>query len=347
MQEAMLTASRDPQGMAFVQEADYEEVCQLIRELRILAWLLRPKRDLSAAEASRPADVDAGVAPAAPAAGSAAPLLMWGDLQLLEQIGQGTFGEVHRAFDTRLQRAVALKLSRAGALEAPVAERLLREGRHLAKVWHPNVVCVHDAQLRDGRVGLSMELIHGVTLEQLLQTRGRLDAHEAAQIGRDICDALAAVHAAGLVHRDVKAGNVMRDEGGRVVLIDFGASEVREDDGQAPGRVTGTPFYLAPEVLHGGRATIASDIYSLGVLLFHLVTGDYPVRGTSVEDLKEAHREGRVTMLEELRPGLPAAFREAVEHALRLEPRRRYSSALEMRKALARAARQACVGAGF
>ena len=142
---------------------------------------------------------------------------------MLERVGEGAFGEVYRAWDTRLDREVALKLlRRQDWSHAGDASAVIDEGRMLAQVRHPNVVTVHGADRIAGRVGLWMEFIHGRTLEQLLHERGPFGAGEATLIGLDVCRALSAVHRAGLLHRDIKAQNVMREDGGRIVLMDFG-----------------------------------------------------------------------------------------------------------------------------
>ncbi|HTV01811.1 MAG TPA: serine/threonine-protein kinase [Luteitalea sp.] len=268
---------------------------------------------------------------------STKPLDTWGHLELIEQIGQGSFGNVYRARDTRLDRDVALKLLRKGRQTAELAEKILHEGRILARVRHRNVVTVFGAEERDGRVGLWMEYIRGRTLEQLLRSTGSFGAREAALIGQELCRALAAVHKAGLVHRDIKAQNVMREEGGRLVLMDFGAGQYVQGSGAAPtGRLTGTPLYLAPELLAGGEATVRSDIYSLGVVLFHLVTGQYPVSATSLDDLRQAHLEGRRFRLHDARPDLADDFARVVERAAHPDPDRRYSSCGALQEALAR-----------
>ena len=258
----------------------------------------------------------------------------WGSLQLLARVGEGTFGEVYRAFDTQLQREVAVKLLRPGHSPVRLTDRVLREARVLARLRHQNVVAIHAAEERDGRVGLWMEYMRGATLEQLLQTHGAFSAREAALIGQDLCRAVAAVHGAGLVHRDIKAQNVMREEGGRVVLMDFGAGQLRESASRGPARLTGTPLYLAPEVLNGGEATPRSDIYSLGVLLYHLVTGQFPVRGSSLDELRAAHAAGRVHRLHDVRPDLPEAFVQAVESAIAPDPAQRVASAGALQTAL-------------
>ena len=268
---------------------------------------------------------------------STQPLDHWGHLELIEQIGQGSFGNVYRARDTRLDRDVALKLLRKGRQTADLADKILHEGRILARVRHRNVVTVFGVEEQDGRIGLWMEYIRGRTLEQLLRSTGSFGAREAALIGQELCRALAAVHKAGLVHRDIKAQNVMREEGGRLVLMDFGAGQYVHAAGAAPtGRLTGTPLYLAPELLRGGEATVRSDIYGLGVLLFHLVTGQYPVTATSIDDLRQAHREGRRFRLHDARPDLADDFARVVERAAHPEASRRYASAGALQEALAR-----------
>ncbi len=265
------------------------------------------------------------------------PLDHWGHLELIEQIGQGSFGNVYRARDTRLDRDVALKLLRKGRQTAELAEKILHEGRILARVRHRNVVTVFGVEEQDGRIGLWMEYIRGRTLEQLLRSTGSFGSREAALIGQELCRALASVHKAGLVHRDIKAQNVMREEGGRLVLMDFGAGQYVHAAGAAPsGRLTGTPLYLAPELLRGGEATVRSDIYGLGVLLFHLVTGQYPVSASSIDDLRQAHVEGRRFRLHDARPDLADDFARVVERASHPDPARRYSSAGALQEALAR-----------
>src|SRR5262249_7479858 len=175
---------------------------------------------------------DAGAAPSSS-------LGMWGPFTLLERVGEGAFGEVFRARDA-LQRDVALKLLRAGRRAGDrtgttISSRILHEGRIMARVRHTNVVSVYAAEEHQGRVGLSMEFVRGRTLEALLHTHGRFSAREAALTGRELCRALAATHAAGLIHRDVKARNVMREEGGRVVLMDFGAGQLCEPEQESAG----------------------------------------------------------------------------------------------------------------
>ena len=263
----------------------------------------------------------------------------WCGLGLLEKVGEGAFGEVYRARDTRLDREVALKLlRRQDSQHARAASAVIDEGRMLAQVRHPNVVTVHGADRSGGRVGLWMEFIHGRTLEQVLSEQGPFGAAEATRIGLDVCRALSAVHQAGLLHRDIKARNVMREDGGRIVLMDFGTSLDQTDDSDGDASAfAGTPLYMAPEILAGQAASVHSDIYSVGVLLYRLVTGSYPVQGRSVADVRAAHARGVRAFLRDARPDLPERFVQVVERALSPHPDGRYASADAMDAALAAA----------
>jgi serine/threonine protein kinase/Tol biopolymer transport system component len=259
-------------------------------------------------------------------------LLTWGPLTILERIGGGTCGEVYRARDPRLNRPVALKLLRRRDRHG---SSVVEEGHLMARVRHPNVVTVYGAERIDGRVGLWMEYVDGPTLDQELKAGGPFPHERVTQVGLDLCRALDAVHRAGLVHRDVKAQNVMRDANGRVLIADFGAGrDLAELDGATRGELAGTPLYLAPEVLNGERASPASDIYSVGVLLFYLATGSFPVHGRSVRDIREAHARGRRQAIEEIRRGLPRQLRSCISRALDPDPGRRFPSATAMEAAL-------------
>jgi TolB-like protein/Tfp pilus assembly protein PilF len=263
----------------------------------------------------------------------------WGPLELRECLGAGAFGTVHRAWDPRLARDVALKLFPAHPFDGSNAPHVIEEGQLLARVRHPNVITVYGAGRYDHQVGIWMELIRGSTLEQLLRQHGPFSAKEAAAVGVDLCGALAAVHRARLIHRDVKTQNVMREEGGRIVLMDFGAGQ---DLGPIRGeRRVGTPAYMAPELFDGAAASPRSDVYSLGVLLFRLVTAEYPVPGGTTEKVRAAHASSSRRRLVDLRADLPALFVAAVERALSPHAEDRFETAAEMQSTLVRVADQA------
>ncbi|MBI1849058.1 MAG: protein kinase, partial [Planctomycetes bacterium] len=213
-------------------------------------------------------------------------------------------------------------------------ESIVQEGRNMARVHHPNSVVVHGAAHHGGRIGLWMEFVHGQTLEAILRHRGAFGSREAAVVGLDVLRALAAVHGAGIIHRDVKAQNVMREEGGRIVLMDFGAGSAVHPEGSGSD-YAGTPLYMAPELLSGAEASVRSDIYGVGVLLYHLVTNEYPHEGSTMTELIRAHTRTAAGALRDARPDLPRAFVEVVEKALAPDPPDRFTSAGEMERALA------------
>ena len=274
--------------------------------------------------------------PAAPGPDPAA-ARTWGSLRLIERIGRGSFGEVYRAYDPVLQREVALKLL-AESIDPAMRRSLLEEARRLARVRHANVLVVHGADEHDGRLGLWTDLLRGRTLEQHLARSGVLGEREIAVIGIDLCRALAAVHRAGLLHRDVKAANVMREDGGRIVLMDFG-SVAEAGNGRTAleaSSLRGTPLAMAPEVLAGGPIGPAADIYALGVLLYRLASGRYPVEARDLPELEDRHRRGESLPLRDRRPDLSAAFVAAIDRALEADPARRHASAGGFERALAR-----------
>jgi serine/threonine protein kinase/Flp pilus assembly protein TadD len=256
----------------------------------------------------------------------------WGSFSLLARVGHGGFGEVYRAWDPSLQREVALKLLLPGAVGGEAEyEAMLREARALASVRHPNIVPVYGIDRHDGRVGFWTDFVRGKTLSALVGEQGTFGAREAALIGLDVARALSAVHRAGLLHRDIKAENVMREEGGRILLMDFGLSALE----QRQTNIAGTPNYMAPELFEGGKATVATDIYAIGVLLYFLVAGDYPVHlgGLATQEALEAIPTRKPLM--DLRPDLPESLLRTVSTAMEMDPAKRFTSAGQLANALA------------
>lgn len=303
-------------------------------------------RRIASDEPSRP---DSPAVPAFPVIPSEEPPRNWGKFELRRKIGAGAYGDVYLAYDPDLEREVALKIYRNPAAGGGVQRQgpddtaaaqdrrrtIMREARLMARVQHPNVVTVYGAEEIQGEVGLWMDYIKGQTLHEWVRSQGRLGAQEAIVIGLDVCRALAAVHARGLIHQDVKAQNVMREEGGRIVLMDFGIGlEIPEENGDALQSGSGTPTYMAPEKLLQGVTSIASDVYSLGVLIFYLVTGRYPVDARTFPELLQAHRDGKRVLLRDVRPELPAALIDVAEKAMSPDPKGRYASMGAMEKAL-------------
>ncbi|MFE7036574.1 protein kinase [Streptomyces sp. NPDC057621] len=238
--------------------------------------------------------------------------LLAGRYRVVAQLGRGGMGVVWRAHDEVLGREVAVKELRtytdADAPElADLGLRMQREARAAARVRHPGVIAVHDVAQIDGRPLIVMELVDGPSLDDVLRERGTIDAREAAGIGAKVMDALAAAHRAGVLHRDVKPGNILLDRSGRVVLTDFGIATM-EDPGDGStthltrsGELVGSLDYLAPERAQGYEPGPASDIWALGATLYAAVEGSSPFRRTStwstltaivVEPLPEPRRAG-------------------------------------------------------
>lgn len=249
----------------------------------------------------------------------------WGDLKVLTRLGSGAHADVFRAWDPGLEREVALKLMRAGGDDTA----LLEEGRAAARVRHPNVVTVYGVDRRDGRVGIWMELLRGASVEQEVRARGAFDLATARRLGLEIGAALEAVHAAGVVHGDVKPANVVRADDGRFVLADFGL-------GSASGgrMLSGTPMYMAPERLAGGAATERGDLYSLGMVIEYALTARHPFPAQTLGELVEMARRGSSIPLTERRRDVPAAFARVITKAADPDPSVRFANARALVTAL-------------
>ena len=244
----------------------------------------------------------------------------FGPLRVLERLGEGAQGEVWRAYDPMLDMQVALKLRRLDS--DSLGHEFLAEARRLARVRHANIVSVYGAAVEDGRAGLWMELVRGTNLAELLARDGRFPPEEVREIGLDLCRTLAAVHRHGLLHGDIKPENIMREVSGRIVLMDFGIA--RELDAEPTLTVSGSMKYLAPEVLQGCEPSVASDIYSVGAVLFRLLTGAYPdaaQRGSARRDDERLRAHTRLLA--------------AIERALDPDPSRRFAHAMAFAHALA------------
>ncbi|MCE9593102.1 MAG: serine/threonine protein kinase [Planctomycetes bacterium] len=252
--------------------------------------------------------------------------------EIREEIGRGSYARVWSALDRKLGREVALKVvDDERPLSLASRERFLAEARVLASLDHANIVRVHSVGDFEGRLYICLERVLGKTLADIVRESGPLSAGEAAQIGVDLCRALAALHQKGLVHRDLKPSNVMRATGGRVVLLDFGFARSASDGPGSPG---GTPRFMAPEQFDVAReAGPKADLYALGVMLYWLVSDRYPHEAGDFESLRAAVLAGRTVPLADRVPAIPTAYVKLVERALAPEASR-FASAGEMERAL-------------
>ena len=275
-----------------------------------------------------------GTAPSRLAAGT----LLADRYEVGQLLGRGGMAEVYAGTDRRLDRPVAVKLltSEMGA-RADVRTRFEAEARAAASLSHPGVVAVYDTGEHQGVLYIVMERLPGETLADRI-AGGPVDPGWLTTVADDVLAALAAAHAAGLVHRDVKPANILLTSDGRAKVADFGIAKSLEAAGVADltgtGQLLGTPAYLAPERLDGAPATPAADIWSLGVVLYEALTGAKPFTGDTPLATARAVSSGAHRPLADARPDLDPALVAAVERALDPDPDRRFSSAAEMAAAL-------------
>lgn len=255
-------------------------------------------------------------------------------------LGQGGFGLVFTAFDKRLKRDLAIKVLRTElARTTAFLDRFEREAMTAAQLRHPNIVPIYSIGEKDGLAYIVMPLIHGETLQQLLERDGPLPLPETCRILVDAAAALAAAHDVGLIHRDIKPDNIMLEgPERRVLLMDFGiAKMLRTTDANLTGTgvLIGTPLYMSPEQGSGDRdVDQRSDIYSMGIVAYHMLTGKPPFAGSSGADLIRQHVLTPAADVRLSRPTVPPALAAAVMRCLHKERDKRWQGAEELRKAL-------------
>ncbi|MFE7193068.1 protein kinase [Kitasatospora sp. NPDC057595] len=264
-----------------------------------------------------------------------------GRYQLVERLGQGGFGVVWRAFDTRMRRPVAVKvINHRGEDQQKAALRFVREACAAGNLSHPHIVTVHD--LGEGELGgrtvtyLVMELLIGRTLTAVLRD-GPVDPVRSLRWGRQICSALAAAHDAGMVHRDIKPENIMVTEAGAVKVLDFGIAQLDIGTGglTTTGTVIGSPAYMAPERWTGGRVDGRADLYAFGCVLVELCTGARPFSGDSTPVLMYQHLNEPPPALDPAPFGLPAELAGLVAELLAKDPEGRPTDARTVERRLA------------
>jgi serine/threonine protein kinase len=247
-----------------------------------------------------------------------------GRYRLDERLGAGGMSTVYKARDNVLERMVAVKLLAEHLAEDDgFVARFRREALAAAKLLHPNVVQVYDSG-RDPeahRHFMVMEYVQGPTVTQMMRERDRLPVDEAADIAAQACEGLEYAHRHGVIHRDVKPGNLIVNPDGVVKLVDFGIAKAAEDSRITQiGSVVGTAAYLSPERAQGDEATPSADVYSLGVVLYQMLSGRLPYESGSLTELALRQQEGEPDPLHVLNPDVPAALSRAVSRSLAPRP---------------------------
>jgi serine/threonine-protein kinase len=254
--------------------------------------------------------------------------------RIIGLVGRGGMGEVYRADDLKLGQPVALKfLPQRLATEPAWIERFYAEVRHSRGVSHPNVCRVYDVGEIEGRHFLSMEYVDGEDLASLLRRIGRLPPDKAVEIARELCAGLAAAHDKGVLHRDLKPSNVMIDGRGRAKITDFGLA-IGIEDQDAGAEISGTPAYMAPEQLAGRGASVQSDIYALGLVLYEVFTGRKAFDAANFADWKRKHSEDPPTAPSTVTPGLDPVVERVILRCLEKDPKARPRSVAAVAAAL-------------
>jgi serine/threonine protein kinase len=268
------------------------------------------------------------------------PAVIAGRYQLDGELGRGGMAEVRAGTDLRLERPVAVKfLLPEMAARDDIRRRFEAEARSAAALTHPHAVAVYDTGEHDGIPFMVMERLPGETLADRIAT-GPVDQAWLRQVAGEVLAALAAAHAVGMVHRDVKPGNILLTADGHAKIADFGIAKSLEASADRPdltgtGQLLGTPAYLAPERLDGAPATVSADLYSLGVVLYEALAGRCPFAGDTPLAAARAVAAGEHLPLHELRPDLDPALAATVERAMARAPGDRFPSAEAMAAALA------------
>jgi len=265
-----------------------------------------------------------------------------GKYQLLERIGNGTCGMVYRAYDAILSRDVAIKISQVGTLDQqggkmPGAQKaFITETLSAGRLSHPNIVSVYDAGI-DGPLNyLAMEYVEGVSLKEYGRGQTQLTPHRVVSVIAEVCKAIDYSHKKGIVHLDIKPANIMIDKKGAVKLLDFGiAISTTADEAAGTGRPSlGTPNYVSPEQVSGEELGPRSDIYSLGSVLFEMLTGQQVYKATDVKQLFKSIMGEPAPLLRSIRADLPSELEQVVARCLAKNPQKRYASGAEMAAAL-------------
>ena len=258
-----------------------------------------------------------------------------GKYKIQELVGEGAMGTVYRAVDSVIGRTVAIKVMNASiARQQDHRQRFLREAQAAGSLQHPNVVTIYDLGELDGHLFIAMEYVHGTDLERLMTGAEPLKLQSKLDIIVDVLMGLSYAHKHGIVHRDIKPANVRVGEDGHAKIMDFGVAHLASSDMTRTGIVVGTPSYMAPEQVMGGKAVPGTDLFAVGAVLYHLITGSKPFEGPTLQSLFYRIVTDMPKPLDEVRPGLPSALNTIIQKAMAKDAADRYETALDMANAI-------------
>jgi serine/threonine-protein kinase len=258
-----------------------------------------------------------------------------GKYKIEEMVGEGAMGTVYRATDSVLGRTVAIKVMNASiARETDHRNRFLREAQAAGSLQHPNVVTIYDLGELDGHLFIAMEFVHGTDLEKLMTGAEPLKLQSKLDIIVDVLMGLSYAHKHGIVHRDIKPANIRVTDDGHAKIMDFGVAHLQSSDMTRTGLVVGTPSYMAPEQVMGGKAVPGTDLFAVGAVLYHLLTGLKPFEAPTLQSLFYRIVTDMPRPLDEVRPGFPPALNAIVQKSMAKEASERFTSALDMANAI-------------
>lgn len=258
--------------------------------------------------------------------------------RLLGQLGSGGMAVIYKALDQRLARVVAVKVLRPSLTSDPgFVKRFRNEARSVARLAHPNIVTVHDVGSDRNTHFMVMEYIEGQDLKKVIRSKRLLPVDEALELAIQICAGIGFAHRSGFVHADVKSQNILLTSDNKVKVADFGIAQALSDT--LPARqqqiVWGSPHYYSPEQARGLRPTPAADVYSIGVVMFEMLTGELPYGGDSPQELAQAHVNKRVPHVIDVNAAVPENISKIVHRVMQKEPAARFRTADQLGKVLA------------
>ncbi|MCC6145703.1 MAG: protein kinase, partial [Candidatus Hydrogenedentes bacterium] len=262
-----------------------------------------------------------------------------GRYEIVRELGKGAMGVVYEGRDPNIGRRVAIKTARRDVIQASgmgeeLMERFLREAQAAGALNHPNIITIYDADEEDGIAYIAMEYLEGGDLRTIFERRNRMEVHELVDVAACICEALAVAHDAGIVHRDIKPANILIPKGGGLKIADFGIAHTSDSSLTQDGAMIGTPHYMSPEQFMGQKVTPQSDLFSVAIILYELLTGEKPFTGGQLNTIMHSVVKVDPIPPRELNFAVPEALSEVVMKALKKSPYERYCDGRSMACAL-------------